>query len=55
MGWGPVVIYSFALIQGLTYRETGSLFYIVALHVLIDTILFYMIVNRWYPGWGWHP
>jgi len=55
VGWGPVVIYGFALTQGLTYRKTGSLFYIVVLHLLIDTVLFYMIVNRWYPGWGWHP
>jgi hypothetical protein len=55
VGWGPVVIYLFALIQGLTYKKTGSLFYIVILHLMIDSILFYMIANRWYPGWGWHP
>ena len=55
VGWGPLVIYLFALIQGLTYKKTGSLFYIVILHLMIDSILFYMIANRWYPGWGWHP
>ncbi|MCB1184274.1 CPBP family intramembrane metalloprotease [bacterium] len=55
VGWGPVVIYAFALVQGFTYRRTGSLFYIVILHLMIDSILFYMIANRWYPGWGWHP
>ncbi len=55
VGWGPVFIYGFALIQGLTYKKTGSLFYIVILHLMIDSILFYMIANRWYPGWGWHP
>jgi len=55
VGWGPVVIYFFALIQGLTYKRTGSLFYIILLHLMIDTILFYMIANRWYPGFGWHP
>lgn len=55
VGWGPVVIYMFALIQGLTYRRTRSLFYIVVLHLMIDTILFYMIANGHYPGWGWHP
>ena len=26
-----------------------------ALHRIILSILFYMIANRWYPGWGWHP
>lgn len=55
VGWGPAVIYLFALVQGYTYRRTGSLFYIVVLHLMIDSILFFMIVNRWYPGWGWHP
>ena len=55
VGWGPIVIYAFALIQGYTYRKTSSLFYIVILHLMIDSILFYMIANRWYPGWGWHP
>ena len=55
VGWGPVVIFGFALIQGFTYRKTRSLFYIVGLHLMIDSILFYMIANQWYPGWGWHP
>jgi len=55
VGWGPVVIFGFALAQGLTYRRTQSLFYIVIMHLMIDSILFYMIANRWYPGWGWHP
>ncbi len=55
VGWGPPVLYGFALIQGLTYRRTGSLLYIVVLHLLLDSVLFYMIANRWYPGWGWHP
>lgn len=55
VGWGPVVIFGFALVQGLTYVRTRSLFYIIILHLMIDSILFYMIANRWYPGWGWHP
>jgi len=55
VGWGPVVIFIFALVQGLTYKKTQSLFYIVILHLMIDSVLFYMIANRWYPGLGWHP
>lgn len=54
-GVGPILIFAFALIQGFTYKRTQSLLYIVFLHLLIDTALFYMIANRWYPGWGWHP
>jgi membrane protease YdiL (CAAX protease family) len=55
VGWGPVVIFCFAIVQGFTYHRTRSLLYVVVLHLLIDTILFYWIANRWYPGWGWHP
>lgn len=54
-GVGPFLIYAFALIQGYTYRKTGSLLYVMILHLMVDTILFYMIANRWFPGWGWHP
>ncbi|MCP4197122.1 MAG: CPBP family intramembrane metalloprotease [Proteobacteria bacterium] len=55
VGAGPLIIFAFALIQGYTYHKTKSLLYILILHLMIDTILFYMIVNRWYPGIGWHP
>jgi hypothetical protein len=55
VGVGPLVIFAFALIQGYTYRTTRSLLYIVVLHLLVDTVLFFMIANRWFPGWGWHP
>ncbi len=54
-GVGPILIFAFALIQGYTYKKTQSLTYIIVLHLMIDTVLFYMIANRWYPGWGWHP
>jgi membrane protease YdiL (CAAX protease family) len=52
-GAGPFFIFPFALIQGYTYRKTGSLLYIVILHLMIDSVLFFMIANRYYPGWGW--
>ena len=52
-GAGPFFIFPFALIQGYTYRKTGSLLYIVILHLMIDSILFFMIANRYFPGWGW--
>lgn len=54
-GAGPPIIFAFALIQGYTYQRTRSLLYIILLHLLIDSVLFYMIANRWYPGLGWHP
>ena len=52
-GAGPVVIFVFALIQGFTYYKTRSLLYIVVLHLMIDSVLFFHIANRYFPGWGW--
>lgn len=54
-GVGPIFVFAFAIVQGYTYVKTRSLLYIMLLHLLIDTALFYMIANRWFPGWGWHP
>ena len=51
-GAGPYIIYLFALIQGYTYKKTGSLLYLVILHLIVDIVLFTMISNRYFPGWG---
>jgi len=52
-GAGLYIVYIFALVQGYTYYKTKSLLYLVALHFIVDIVLFYMIANRWFPGWGW--
>jgi hypothetical protein len=39
-GWGPVMIFIFAIIQGVVFRKTDSLFYVITIHgVLGDVIL----------------
>ena len=46
----------FDVVAGFVHSQ--ALFALVelrVLHLLVDTILFYWIANRWYPGWGWHP
>jgi hypothetical protein len=52
-GWGPPPVYVFAITQGYTYYKTRSLLFLVILHFMVDIVLFYMIANRWFPGWGW--
>jgi hypothetical protein len=52
-GWGPPLVYVFAITQGYTYYTTRSLLFLVILHFMVDIVLFYMIANRWFPGWGW--
>lgn len=44
-GWGPVMIYVFALVQGYIFTKTQSLFYIVTVHLLFDLILFLVLLH----------
>jgi len=43
-GWGPIMIYLFAIIQGLVFRKTDSLFYVITIHLTLDFILFLALV-----------
>lgn len=51
-GWGPLFLFPFALIQGYTYKKTGSLLFLVILHFMVDLVLFFMISNKHFPGMG---
>ncbi|MFZ1812713.1 MAG: CPBP family glutamic-type intramembrane protease [Candidatus Saccharimonadales bacterium] len=48
-GWAPLVIYPFALLQGLVFRKTDNLTYIIAIHLTIDFILYLALINAHYP------
>ena len=47
--WGPYMIFVFALIQGLIFKRTQSLLYIVTVHLLFDLILFMVLVHAHNP------
>lgn len=51
--WGPLLVFPFALIQGLTFAVTRSLSYVVAVHLTFDAILFMVLVHahtrEWFP------
>lgn len=50
-GWGPVMIFVFAVIQGVVFRKTDSLFYVITIHLTLDFILFLALVYlnaRWF-------
>lgn len=49
--WGPLLIYPFALVQGLIFRLTKSLTYIVCVHLLFDFVLFLVLVHAHNPEW----
>lgn len=48
-GWGPYMIFIFALLQGYIFKRTHSLLYIIAIHLTVDLILFLALVNAHNP------
>lgn len=49
-GWAPLAIYPFALLQGLVFRRTDNLTYIVAIHLTIDFVLYLALINAHHPN-----
>lgn len=49
--WGPLLTIPFALIQGFLFARTGSLLYVLVVHLLFDAIVFMAIVHAHNPGW----
>lgn len=49
--WGPLMIFPFALVQGWIFRQTKSLSYVVAVHLLFDFVLFLVLLHAHTPEW----
>jgi CAAX prenyl protease-like protein len=50
-GWAPPLIYLFALLQGYIYKRTGSLLYIITIHLTLDLVLFLALIHAYHPAW----
>lgn len=50
-GWGFIMIYALAIIQGYIFKKTESLFYVITIHLTLDFILFLALINAHYPTW----
>lgn len=48
-GWGPVMVFTFALTQGYIFKKTESLFYVISIHLTVDFILFLALINAHRP------
>lgn len=48
-GWGFLIIFPFALIQGFIYEKTKSLFYVITIHLVLDFILFLALIWSYFP------
>ena len=49
--WGPLLTAPFALLQGWLFSRTGSLLYVLVVHLLFDAIVFMAIVHAHNPQW----
>lgn len=50
-GWAFLLIYIFALLQGWVYKKTHSLLYIIAIHLTVDLILYFVLIYLHHPDW----
>ncbi|WP_394769823.1 type II CAAX prenyl endopeptidase Rce1 family protein [Lacisediminihabitans sp.] len=50
-GWGPLMTFPFALLQGYIFTRTRSLTYVVCVHLLFDLVVFLVLVHAHNPGW----
>ncbi|MBX3311089.1 MAG: CPBP family intramembrane metalloprotease [Cryobacterium sp.] len=50
-GWGPLLTFPFALLQGYTFTLTKSLSYVVSVHLLFDLVLFLALVHAHNRDW----
>jgi membrane protease YdiL (CAAX protease family) len=48
-GWGPAMIFPFALLQGYIFMKTQSLFYVITIHLTLDAVLFLAIIYAHHP------
>jgi membrane protease YdiL (CAAX protease family) len=48
--WGPLLTAPFALLQGWLFARTGSLLYVLIVHLLFDVVVFLAIVHARHPG-----
>lgn len=48
-GWAFLAIFPFALLQGLVFKNTHNLWYVIAIHLTIDLILYLALLNAHHP------
>ncbi len=52
VGLGAIIVFLFALTQGSMYEKSEGLLWVLIVHLIVDFVLVYLIVNTYYPGYG---
>lgn len=47
--WAPLLIFPFALLQGIVFRKTENLVYVIAIHLTLDLVLYLALINAHHP------
>lgn len=47
-GWAPFLIFPFAVLQGVVFKKTENLVYVVAIHLTLDLVLYLALINAHY-------
>lgn len=50
-GWGPLPIFLFTLSQGVVFKNTKSLLYVISVHLTIDFMLFLVLIHLHHPSY----
>jgi membrane protease YdiL (CAAX protease family) len=48
-GWGYIMIFIFALLQGYIFNKTHSLLYVITIHLTVDAVLFLALIHAYHP------
>jgi membrane protease YdiL (CAAX protease family) len=50
IGAGPVIVFLFALIQGVMYERARTLLYVLVVHLIVDAFLVAAVLHYHFPG-----
>lgn len=48
-GWSFIPVFIFALLQGVVFRKSESLFYVITIHLTLDLILYLVLIHLHHP------
>lgn len=47
--WMPLLLFPFAVLQGIVFKRTHSLLYLLAIHLTLDLVLYLALINAHHP------
>jgi membrane protease YdiL (CAAX protease family) len=54
-GFGPILVFIFAVTQGAMFEDSDNLLYVILVHLIVDAFLFAAILSHYYSGYSLFP